>query len=214
MSIIPKLSSSLGLRDEGPNVALAEIIAGAKDENAVAELITHLADMCTAIQQDCIKVLYEVGEREPALMVPHTEVFMNLLVGKNNRLQWGSMTALNCIAKVAPERIYKVLPKILKTADSGSVITRDQAVNILINLATVPEYNTDMMELLLEQLSHCPTNQLPMYAERALPVIVDESKYACIELLTLRLETMEKESQRKRIEKVIKKLKKQDLNLN
>lgn len=208
MSIIPKLSSSLGIRDEGPNVALAEIIASAKDENAVAELITHLADVCSAIQQDCIKVLYEVGEREPALMVPHTEVFMNLLVGKNNRLQWGSMTALNCIAQVAPEQIYEKLPKILKTAESGSVITRDQAVNILINLARIPKYSQDMMELLLEQFRSCPSNQLPMYAERALPVITLENEEAFVELLTFRLETMEKESQRKRVEKTIKKLSK------
>lgn len=63
MSIIDQLASSLGRRDEVPNQELAEKIAAAKDKKAVKDLVDNLANKNKDIQSDCIKVLYEIGER-------------------------------------------------------------------------------------------------------------------------------------------------------
>src|SRR5262245_32430609 len=102
MSVLQKLASALGRRDETPNQELAKSIAASKDAGAVAELVEHLADKNKDIQSDCIKVLYETGERNPALIAPHIEVFAKLLDSKNNRLAWGAMTALDAIADADP----------------------------------------------------------------------------------------------------------------
>ena len=35
---------------------------------------------------DCMKVLYKLGTRKPELIAPYTDVFIDLLASKNNRL--------------------------------------------------------------------------------------------------------------------------------
>ena len=90
--------------------------------------------------------------------------------------------------------------------DEGSVITRDYAVKILINLASIADYSETSFSLLIEQLLTSPVNQLPMYAENTLPLINEQNKKKFISALSSRLDDIEKDSKQKRIERVIKKL--------
>src|SRR5882757_9156301 len=140
MSVINKLATSLNRRDEVTNQELAKQIAGKNDKAAVQELIDNLSNKNKDIQSDCIKVLYEIGELKPTLLAPYAKDLIALLSSKNNRLQWGAMTALNIITAEEPKMIYSALPKIIAAADSGSVITKDHAVNILINLCSIKQY--------------------------------------------------------------------------
>lgn len=116
------------------------------------------------------------------------------------------MTALNTITNENPKQIYSALAKIIAVADKGSVITNDHCVGILIKLCAIEEYADDAFSLLNERLMISPTNQLPMYAESALSIIHDKNKTFFINTLTSRLNEIEKESKRKRVEKVLKKL--------
>ncbi|MGW9684509.1 hypothetical protein [Flagellimonas sp. 2504JD1-5] len=204
MSVIDKLASSLNRRDEMPNQELAKEIILAQDKEAVQELVENLTNK-KAIQSDCIKVLYEIGQRAPKLISNHIEEFIVQLTSKNNRLQWGAMMALGTITKERPKEIYAALPRILSAADKGSVITKDHAINILINLCFVKVYSDNAFHLLIEQLLKSPTNQLPMYAERAIPIINDNNKALFITTLKSRLGDIEKETKRNRVEKVIAK---------
>lgn len=206
MSVIKKLASSLDRRDETPNQELAAEIAASNDKKSVQELVDNLNNKSKDIQSDCIKVLYEIGTLKPALIAVHVNIFIELLGNKNNRLQWGAMTALHTITNEKPDAIYNSLPTIIAVADKGSVITNDHCVGILIKLAAVKKYAEDAFQLLLERLKICPTNQLPMYAENALPVINEKNKAMFIKMLTVRLSEIEKETKRARVEKVIKKL--------
>ena len=205
MSILGKLASSLNRRDEVPNQELAKQIADKDDREAVKELIVNLSNKSNFIQNDCIKVLYEIGERKPALIAAYAKEFIDLLDHKNNRLQWGAMTAINSITLENPKVIYGSLSKIIAAADRGSVITKDYGVNILINLCSLKQYTGDAFSLLLEQLRNSPANQLPMYAERSMPIINEKNKQLFVRALTSRLDDIEKETKRKRVEKVIKK---------
>lgn len=206
MRVINKLASSLNRRDETPNQELAAEIAGSNDKKAVQELVDNLSNKSKDLQSDCIKVLYEIGTIKPALIAAHVNSFIDLLGNKNNRLQWGAMTALHTITNEKPEAVYNALPTIIAVADKGSVITNDHCVGILIKLAAVKQYAEDAFLLLLERLKICPTNQLPMYAENALPVIDESNKAVFIKTLTARLNEIEKGTKRARVEKVIKKL--------
>lgn len=208
MSIIPKLAASLNRRDEVPNQELASDIVKRNDRKAVDELIENLANTNKAIRHDCIKVLYEVGYAEPKLISGHSVAFVVLLDNKDNRLQWGAMTALGCIVREKPDEIFAALPKIIDAADKGSVITRDHCVNILISLSAIDKYADKTFPLLLEQMMSCPRNQMPMYAERALSIINETNKERFINVLSSRFESFERKSMRNRIEKVIKKLQK------
>ncbi len=203
MSIVHKLASSQNRRDEAPNQELAKEIAAGNNAAGVKELVAHLASKDKAIQSDCIKTLYEIGVLKPELIAPHTDEFIHLLDSKNNRLQWGAMTALGSVAVLKPDILYKALPQLAAIADAGSVITRDNYVSILITLL---DKDYKVFDLLREQLASAPANQLPMYAERAAPVISTKHKSAFVEALRSRLDEFDKESKRKRVEKVLKKM--------
>ena len=206
MTIIDKLACSLGRRDEVPNQELAQQIVKTKNTKAVKELVDNLANKDKNIQSDCIKVLYEIGERQPELIAKYDKEFLALLDNKNNRLVWGAMIALDCIASINPASVHKNLAKILMVADAGSVITKDHCVGILIKLASEKKFADDALILLLDQLRSSATNQLAMYAERSLPAIPDRRKAVFAKVMTERLADIPKESQRKRVQKVIAKL--------
>ncbi|XRG77499.1 hypothetical protein V5E38_16815 [Rossellomorea sp. GAMAL-10_SWC] len=203
MTVIEKLASSLGRRDEEPNIELAIQIVDHNDENAVKELIENLSNKNKIIQNDCIKVLYEIGERKPFLLTNYTNELFLLLESKNNRLQWGAMTAINSITSDVPAIIFSKIEKIIEAGDQGSVITKDQVVYILIKLCSSKEYEKEAFKFLIEQLVKSPTNQLPMYAEKSLAIINEENKDIFIDALTSRLNDIEKETKRKRVEKAI-----------
>ena len=206
MTVITKLASSLGRRDEVPNQELAKVIAGKNDKKAVQELVENLSNKKKEIQSDCIKVIDEIGEIKPDLIAGYAKEFIALLDSKNNRLQWGAMTALARITTENPKLIYQAIAKIVAVSDKGSVITRDNCVKILVKLCAVKQYAENCFSLFIEQLLSSPTNQLPMYAELALPVINEKNKAAFIKTLTLRLDDIEQDTKRKRVEKVIAKV--------
>lgn len=203
MSVLTQLASALNRRDEEPNIALAEKIVTARNAAAVKELAAALSHKKKEIQSDCIKVLYETGYRDASLIAPYRDTFLALLSSKNNRLQWGAMTALDCITPLDPKGMYDQLPQILKAAQSGSVITRDHAVGILTKLLGIAAYSDKVFPLLREQLLICPTNQLPKYAEDAMPFVGKKHKAAFVEVLTARVKDMDSATKLKRLMKVI-----------
>ena len=204
MSVLHKLATSLNRRDEVPNQELAQSIVDAGDSNAVKELIVNLGHKDKNIQSDCIKVLYEIGERRPELISKYYKEFGKLLESKNNRLVWGAMTALDAIVTIEPKGVYSLLAGILAIADEGSVITKDHAVGILIKLASFKQYAGDCEPLLLEQLAKSLNNQFPMYAEKSFAVINQKNKKRFQKVMNERIDGLEKESQKKRVIKVLK----------
>lgn len=208
MSVLDKLATTLNRRDEVPNQELAQAILRRMDKDAIKELVENLTNKDKGIQGDCIKVLYEIGEREPALIAPYYRQFAKLFDSKNNRLVWGAMIALDYVAAAEPRAIYGLLARILEVADSGSVITRDHAVGILVKLGSLKQYAAKCLPLLIEQLQTCPDNQFPMYAEMSLALVTDKNRKALHSVVSRRLERLEKESQQRRLVKVLKRLKK------
>ena len=206
MTVLNRLAMALNRRDEVPNCELAEEIVRTKDANAVRELIANLLHRNRNIQSDCIKVLYEIGKRTPSLIAGSYREFGKLLENKNNRLVWGAMIALDSITLVEPKGVYSLLPRILDIADSGSVITRDHAVGILTRLGTLKLYKEKCVPLLIGQLAACPNNQFPMYAEMCEKVVSDKNRKAFQKVIAGRLAGLEKESQKKRVAKILNRI--------
>ncbi len=208
MKAIDLLATSLNKRDEKANQELAlEIIKGSHPD-WIKELVENLNHKDINIQSDCIKVLYEIGEKgAPQLIAPYLKEFGNLLNSKSNRLVWGAMIAIDMIASVDPKGVYDLLPSLLKTVDKGSVITIDHGVGILGKLSAHQDFAKKSFPLLIEQLAKCPIKQLPMYAEKSLAAINRTNNKHFIEFLESRLTEIDKDSQKKRLEKIIKTLK-------
>lgn len=201
------LATNLNRRDEKPNQALAEEIIQSKRDDWIKELVNNLQHSNRNIQSDCIKVLYEIGERGAAGMIaPYYKAFGQLLKSKNNRLIWGAMTALDTITLLNPKGVYSLLQEIIIAIDKGSVITTDHGVGILSKLAGMKEYSASAFPLLIDQLKKCPAKQLPMYTEKSMHAIDSDNKKQFSNLIESRLAEMDKESQKIRLKKVLKKL--------
>ncbi len=191
-----------------PNIALAKQIAANNNKAGVKELVNALRHKSKDIQFDCIKTLYELGELKPELVAGYAKEFIAMLDSKHNRLQWGAMCALSCITTKNPAELYNELGKIAAVAEKGTVITKDHYAKILTRLGGMKQYADDCFTLLIELLHSAPVNQLPTYAENAMPLVNDKNRAIFIEVLTLRLRDLaEQPTKYKRMEKVIKKLK-------
>ncbi len=116
------------------------------------------------------------------------------------------MSALKTISLIVPDQIFNNIISLENAVEQGSVITRDNFVAILSNLLDHQNYTEEAFNALIKQLSSRPTNQLPMYAEMLSTKIKAQSSKKVIETLSLRLDEIEKDSKRKRVEKVIKKI--------
>ena len=86
LSVIDKLASFLNHRDTSANIVLALGIIRTHDVNAVRELVEHLTDKNKRLASDCIKTLYEIGEREPKMIADYVDEFAALLASKTQRL--------------------------------------------------------------------------------------------------------------------------------
>jgi hypothetical protein len=202
--ILDMLASVSGKREQALNIELAEKIASSNDAKALNVLCDGLQHKTKTIRHDCVKVLYEIAELNPGLTSPSANTFITLLTNKDNRMQWGAMTALSAMVNEIPEFIYKNLTTIIAIADTGTVITKDHAVKILVALSAHKKYETIAMPLLLEQILASPNNQLPSYAEQAQLVIQDSYKERFIRILKERLPEVTPDSKKKRVEKVLR----------
>lgn len=198
-TIEDQLASSLGRKDEGPNIALADKIARTSDNHGVKELI-DLLNKKAAIRHDAIKALYEVGDRKPELIIPFTKNFLALFHQPDNWLIWGAMSALYTISKSKPELLVDRLTDILDAMDSGSVITRDHGIYILCNIARIKKHHADCIDLLLEQIEKAPINQMPMYAEKVAEVISPPFVKKLEKIIRSRQDVLAIPSKKKRLE--------------
>ena len=188
MSVLNRLASSVGRRDEVPNQELAHELAVRKDKAGIREIAENLWNKDKNIQADCIKVLYEVGYLEPGLIAAYTEDFVRLLGSKNNRLVWGGMTALAEVARTNPEAVFLHLDEIKKAKETGSVITVDNAVSALALTAARDEYNNAIFPYLLKHLSSCRPKEVAQHAEKISPAVNSSNQADFVKVLEKRLE--------------------------
>jgi len=204
VSILDRLASALGRNDERPNVELAEELAAKPDAAAVVELVGALSGP-TAVSNDAIKVLYELGALRPELVAPHVGAFLALLGSKNNRNVWGALQAIEAVTQLVPETVVVSLPAIVSAADKGSVIAKDKAVQILAKLAAAG-YAEAALPVLLERVENAAPNQFPMYAEAASLVVDAAHRERLARILEARLARIEASAKRVRVEKSLRRL--------
>ncbi|HEY9010110.1 MAG TPA: hypothetical protein VIN06_03755 [Devosia sp.] len=203
--VLSRLASALGRNDERPNVELAKELAAGADTQAIAALVEALSNGSVAVQNDAIKVLYEIGAQKSALVAPHTGAFFALLGSKNNRNVWGALQAVDTVTGDRPEEVLAELPRIIAAADKGSVIAEDKAISILARLAAVG-HSAKILPILIERVASAAPNQFPMYAEIAAPVIDAAHRADFIAVLEARLRSIDAPAKRKRVEKVLSRL--------
>ena len=201
-AIFARLSCGLGRRDEKPNVKVGQDVADRRDKKTVAALVELLAD--DAASSSAVKALYECGYQAPDLLTPHASCFFDLLGSKKNRLVWGGMIALWCIADVNPEVIYPRRAEIMDAFKSGTAITQEAALKALVAVAgSSPKRKREISPWLLDAMRQGRAKDLAGWLADALPHLTDEDAERAKKLAASRMREM-KPSARKKVEKLLR----------
>ena len=200
--MIELLACRLGRNDEVPNIELAEKLCGSEDIDGIREIAEGLHSKDQAVASDCIKVLYEIGQRKPELIADFADDFITALSDKNNRIVWGSMTALAYITPVTPKAVYSRLPEIIAAYKKSSVITIDNSISVFAQLCKAnTDYQAQVFPMLLDHLANCRAKEIPQHAERMSVCIDERNREAFLKALEARVGELT-ESQSKRIKKL------------
>lgn len=204
--MIEKLACKLGRNDEIPNIELAEHLSRQNDITGIKEIVDGLKGADKAVANDCIKVLYEIGDRNPKLISDYVNDFISCLHSKNNRLVWGSMMALAKIAQYASEPIFERFAEVVSAYQEGSVITVDNSISVFAGLCKAnADYARTILPIIINHLQKCRPKEVPQHAERAAICFNTENAKEFISVLEQRKSDLSA-SQQTRINKLIKKL--------
>ena len=204
--MIEKLACKLGRNDEAPNIEIAEELCRSGDTAGLKEIVDGFIGTDKAVANDCIKVLYEIGERRPELIAGYASEFISRLRSKNNRLAWGSMTALAKIVEEAPKPIFEKLSVVTAAYEGGSVIAVDNSISVFAGLCKSDEsYAKEALPILIAHLRKCRPKDVPQHAERASVCFNDNNADAFAEVLEKRLPNLTATGQ-SRVKKLLKKL--------
>jgi hypothetical protein len=200
------LACRLKCNDETPNVELAQKLCDSEDRKGIREIVGGLKSEEEAVVNDCIKVLYEIGQRKPELIADFAGDFITVLSDKNNRLVWGSMKALAYITPIKPEIVFEHLSRIVVAYKKGSVITVDNSISVFAYLCRAnSNYQSQVFPILLNHLANCRAKEIPQHAERMAVCISSDNKEAFIKAIDARINELS-ESQNSRIVKLKKTL--------
>ena len=185
--MIERLACRLGRNDEIPNIELAEYLCQNSDTNGIKEIVEGFKGSDKAVANDCIKVLYEIGERNPALICDYADDFISGLYSKNNRLVWGCMIALAKIAHMASQPIFEKLDTIVSAYENGSTITVDNSISVFAGLCKASCENVEtILPILLTHLKKCRPKEVAQHAERCSICFNNRNAAAFIEVLEYR----------------------------
>ena len=203
-SILPRLASQLGRKDEEPNKQLGIELVQAEDLVGIREAAENLSDPDRKIQADCLAVLEQVGQAAPDLISDYLEEHLPLAFGSDNRLVWGSLINIALIADKVPEPILERMEALLKIYDSGGVIARDNVIKILARAGSASPQQQDLVfQHLIDLLNTCRPKSIPQYAESMLPVIHPGNQASYLEILINRLSELTP-AQEKRVRKILR----------
>jgi hypothetical protein len=178
-------------------------LATNKDQDGIREIAENLWNKEQNIQSDCLKVLYEIGYQDPALISDYVSDFLKLLKSRHNRLVWGGMIALSTIGALEPDEIFQQYDEIRRVMETGSVITMDNGVKTLALVASKKViYNREIFPFLLDHLATCRPKDVPQHAEKTLPAVTSSNKADFIKVLEKRMEDMSA-SQEARVNRVM-----------
>ncbi len=204
--MLERIAYNIGRNDEAPNIELAELLCDTNDRNGIAEITEGLNNKNKLIANDCIKVLYEIGESRPELIAEYCGTFLELLYSKNNRMVWGCMTALSCIADICAEEIFKRIDAVIYAYEKGSVITVDNSISVLAKVCKADtSYEEKLFPLLIKHLTYCRPKEIAQHAERMAVCINSSNKAPFFDVIEQR-RTILTAPQQSRLDKLLRQL--------
>ncbi len=200
-AVYARLGSVLGVRHTKADIALGQDIAARGAGHELDGLVELLDEPDVA--SSAIKAIYECGYLAPELLVPHLPVFRALLDASNNRMVWGGMIAISCVAKADPQAVWAHRERIELALRNGTVITQMSAVHALTAVAASDPVKAEQLQDWFEEaFESLDAKQLLGAAELILPVAAE--RRFLVSCLIERGDELATATARKRLQRMLK----------
>lgn len=156
-------------------VQIAEAIVAGSPEHNLATHANALSDGNKNTTALAAHVLDEIMARKPELAAPHIERIIRLLSSDNTRVAQSCANALPELARVAPAKVAKHLPKLSAAFEAGSEVTQEGVVRTYAALCVASvAYQKRLIELMESALRGAEPKTLQRWTEIILPALKGE----------------------------------------
>lgn len=155
--------------------ALADELVEAGDAQAIVKRASGLEDEREATANQTARLLQEIAERKPELLVPLIDRFARLLVSKNKRVVASCAAALAPLSRIAPAKVAKQLPVLTQNWERTTEEGRDGLVRTFAGLCTASvAYQKRLEPALARALGEADPKVLIRWTEIVLPALKGE----------------------------------------
>lgn len=128
MTQLSRLSSSLGVRGQEPNEAVARDCIVEPD--LLLQIAEGFSSQTDRLVGDCAEVMTKVAATRPELVAPHADALVTLISHRNGRVRWEAAHALSLVAPLVDSVVENALPFLVQLIRShDGVIVRDYAID-------------------------------------------------------------------------------------
>ena len=164
-------------KDRAPSAAqaLAIELSASMDAQAVLRHAIALEDDREATANQAARLIQELAELKPELLVPLIERFSRLLVSKNKRVVASSASALAPLSRIAPAKVAKQLPLLTQNWEQTTEEGKDGLVRTFAGLCTASvAYQKRLEPALARALGEAEPKLLIRWTEIVLPALKGE----------------------------------------
>ena len=159
----------------GSAAEAARILGQENPAPAIAEQCELLLDSRRTVATKAARVVHEIVNEKPDLLVSHVEKFARGLTVKPKRVVQTSADALPAIAKISPARVAKHLPTLKEAFEPTLADGKDGLVRTFANLCTASvAYQKRLEPILTHALEGCNGKTLLRWSEIVLPALKGE----------------------------------------
>lgn len=153
----------------------ARILAQESPASAVTEQCELMLDSRRTVATKAARVVHELVNEKPELLVSHVEKFARGLTAKPKRVVQTSADALPAIAKISPARVAKHLATLKEAFEPTLADGKDGLVRTFANLCTASvAYQKRLEPILTHALEGANGKTLLRWSEIVLPALKGE----------------------------------------
>lgn len=173
----PAESEAEAKKEKAPSATekLAQELIAANDPQAVLRHLSALEDEREAPATQAARLVAELTEKKPELLVPLIERFARLLVSKNRRVVQAAASALPPLSRIAPAKVAKQLPVLTQNWQATTDDGKDGLVRTFAGLCTASvAYQKRLEPALALALGEAEPKLLIRWTEIVLPALKGE----------------------------------------
>lgn len=159
----------------GPAAELAAQILGGAGDKTIAELGDDLISGKKSSAATAARVIDEILDKKPEAAVPLIDRFVKAIAAEDKRPAQTAALALPIMARIAPARVARHLPRLKDSFDVATPIGKDGLVRTFAGLCTASvAYQKRLEPVLNKALGEADAKTLQKWTEVVLPALKGE----------------------------------------